>query len=314
MSLSASPRISVIIPAFNRERFLADSIESILAQTYPASEIIVVDDGSTDRTAEVAQSFGDAVKYVFQENGGAAVARNTGVGIATGEWFAFLDSDDVWLPDLLARQIEQATDKNVVYFAKQRIESVADDKGLLNRIIGEDGLRWPATDADNFVIGAPTEIARGHYLQLNTMYCHRETFFDVGLFDPALRAGQDEDWFFRAALSHPIKLLPEVLAIRRLHENQTGLHKIQHVRSLTLVLGQMLERAERAREREAAAAARVRLANTLSRLSNACAASGDKSGAMANAWRAWATQPKRVARAFKVPLFALGWAPAQETR
>src|SRR5437667_12630279 len=104
--ISRPPLVSVVIPCYNGERYLAEAIESVLAQRYEPLEIIVVDDGSTDRSAEVARHFGDAVQYVCQPHAGAAAARNRGVGLATGDLIAFLDADDVWTEGRLARQVQ----------------------------------------------------------------------------------------------------------------------------------------------------------------------------------------------------------------
>lgn len=98
-------KISVVIPAYNSEGFIAKAIESVLRQTHPVHEIIVVDDGSRDRTAEVAAACSPLVRAVKQTNGGPASARNHGVRLATGDWIALLDADDTWLPHKLERQI-----------------------------------------------------------------------------------------------------------------------------------------------------------------------------------------------------------------
>ncbi|MCD6393437.1 MAG: glycosyltransferase family 2 protein, partial [Planctomycetes bacterium] len=98
--------ISVVIPAFNAEEYIGRAIDSVLAQTRQPDEIIVVDDGSTDNTAEVIKPYSPKVHYIHQENGGASVARNTGIEAATGQWLAFLDADDEWLPEKLSMQIE----------------------------------------------------------------------------------------------------------------------------------------------------------------------------------------------------------------
>lgn len=97
----STPRFSVIIPAYNAEAFLARAIESVLAQTWPAHEILVVDDGSTDATAEVVAKFGDRVRYLRQDNAGVSAARNAGAQAASGDWLAFLDADDWYYPDRL---------------------------------------------------------------------------------------------------------------------------------------------------------------------------------------------------------------------
>lgn len=96
--------VSVIIPIFNRKCYLSEAIESILNQSTPPHEVIAVDDGSTDGSAEVIQSF-TSVRYHFQQNRGVAVARNQGIELAQGNFFAFLDSDDRWMPDKLAQQL-----------------------------------------------------------------------------------------------------------------------------------------------------------------------------------------------------------------
>src|SRR5512141_2349358 len=106
-----SPRFSVIIPAFNAATTLARAIDSVCAQSWPVHEIIVVDDGSTDDTADVARRFGDAVRLIRQRNSGVSVARNAGAAAATGDWLAFLDADDWYSPGrskLHAAWIEEA--------------------------------------------------------------------------------------------------------------------------------------------------------------------------------------------------------------
>src|SRR2546427_6476527 len=99
--------ISCIIPAFNGARYLREAVESILAQTYRPIEVIVVDDGSTDNTAEVVRNYRDQVRRVWQPNGGPSAARNQGVSAAQGAFVAFLDQDDVWHPEKLLRQMAQ---------------------------------------------------------------------------------------------------------------------------------------------------------------------------------------------------------------
>ncbi len=113
-------KISVAIPAYNAERCLRETLESALNQTHPAHEIIVVDDGSTDRTGEIAQSFASRIRYIKQNNQGIAGARNTAIKEATGDWIALLDSDDLMLPTKLEKQaalIEAHPDLVVVYSA-----------------------------------------------------------------------------------------------------------------------------------------------------------------------------------------------------
>jgi glycosyltransferase involved in cell wall biosynthesis len=98
--------VAAIIPTYNRERCIERAIDSVLAQTYGDLEVIVVDDGSTDGTRERVSAYRDAVRYIVQENAGQSVARNRGVASTHAEWVAFLDSDDVWLPTKIERQLE----------------------------------------------------------------------------------------------------------------------------------------------------------------------------------------------------------------
>jgi glycosyltransferase involved in cell wall biosynthesis len=100
-----SLKVTIAIPAYNAEACLRETLESALAQTLPAHEILVIDDGSKDRTEEVARSFGDRIRYIKQQNQGIAGARNAAVQNATGDWIAFLDHDDLILPDKLERQV-----------------------------------------------------------------------------------------------------------------------------------------------------------------------------------------------------------------
>ena len=100
-----SPTVSVVIPCYNGERFIAQALRSVLAQTYAVVEILVIDDGSKDDSARLAESFGPPVRVIRQPNQGESVARNRGIAEATGEWIAFLDADDDWMPEKIERQI-----------------------------------------------------------------------------------------------------------------------------------------------------------------------------------------------------------------
>ena len=152
---SGRPRVSVIIPAFNAERYIRETLDSILAQTYPEVEVTVVDDGSTDGTAACVRTYGDSVRYVHQKNsGGCGSPRNAGMRAATGEFFAFLDSDDVLAPHRLQTEVEFLTrnpDVGMVFsnyrdFQGDRVHdgSHFEECPLLSRRLGP-----PATAAGN---------------------------------------------------------------------------------------------------------------------------------------------------------------------
>lgn len=200
------PLVSVIIPMFNRECLIGEAITSILGQDYPQVELIVVDDGSTDGSASVVANFPDVI-YIKQSNQGPAVARNTGVERARGELIAFLDSDDLWLPQKLNWQVEawlQTAEPSLVIghtrlrFSDHQLRQ----SGYSNRMLDE---AFPA------------------YLP-SALLVSRKTFDEVGGFDPSLRQGQDTDWFFRAIEQGVNRVVvPEVVFEKRLQgDNITG--------------------------------------------------------------------------------------------
>jgi glycosyltransferase involved in cell wall biosynthesis len=176
----ALPLISVIMPVYNGERFLVEAVESLRAQHYTPLEIILVNDGSTDGTAEIVRSLGDDICYLSQSNQGAAAARNRGLETARGEIIGFLDVDDLWPPDKLAQQLppllyNRAVDLTMGY--TQLL--VPDDRSDATASFQLTGERWL-----NPVVGA--------------WLCRRKVFDRVGLFNPALRLSEDVDWFMRA--------------------------------------------------------------------------------------------------------------------
>ena len=203
------PQVSVVLPVFNGERYLAEAIESLFRQTHQPLEIIVVDDGSTDATAEVIASCGDRVRALRQANSGPAAARNRGVLEGRGEFVAFIDADDLWHAEKLARQLACFERRPEVDACVTQVE---------NFWIPE-----LAEEAERFRdhrISKPTPA----YVAA-TLLARRRLFDTVGLFDETLGFGHSTDWFLRAAdRGAVVELVPEVLYRRRLHEsNRTRL-------------------------------------------------------------------------------------------
>jgi len=193
--------ISVVIPVYNCERYLGEAIESVLAQTYGPAEILVVDDGSTDHSADVAQRYAPEVHYVSQPNSGAAAARNRGAELTRGVFLSFLDSDDLWLEDKLSRQMacfEENPQLDVVFGYVEHFVSPDVDEQLAARIhCPEQPMPAPGPA---------------------TMLIRRQSFFRVGLFDPAYRRGETISWFAKAIdLGLYDRMIPDVLLRRRLH-------------------------------------------------------------------------------------------------
>lgn len=190
--------ISVIIPVYNCADFLPEAIESVLAQTCPPAEIIVVDDGSMDGSAEVAARYAPRVRVLAQPNGGAGSARNLGVRNAGRPLLAFLDADDVWLPDKLQRQMS-AMETGEYDMVFGRVEVFRDET-----IGGDDG-RAP-------------QVYEG--MHVGAMLIRREAFDRVGEFPTNVRIGEFIDWYARAQDCglRPLSL-PETMVRRRLHHH-----------------------------------------------------------------------------------------------
>jgi glycosyltransferase involved in cell wall biosynthesis len=198
--------ISVIIPAFNAERYLAAAIQSVLKQTLQPDEVIVVNDGSTDRTAAVLAGYGDRIVVVEQANGGISVANNRGVAAADGLFLSFLDADDLWVADKLERQMEwMAThpETDIVF-------------GHVRQFISEE-----LSEADRSRLFCPPEPQAG--VMKITMLVRRAAFDRVGPFDEGLRNADFVDWYARAFDQElQIHMLPEVVALRRQHNANLG--------------------------------------------------------------------------------------------
>ncbi len=194
------PSVSVLIPVFNGARFLAAALESVRAQTLAPSEIIVVDDGSSDGSAEVASRF-PSVRVVRQENLGPAAARNRAVAEAGGDHLAFLDADDLWKPEKLARQMAGLRARPELGWFVCRHQFLLDE--------GEPRPRW-APDAER-------EAEMVAWLPSATLV-RSDCFVLTKGFDESLRYGEDLDWFSRARdLGFQGGVVDEQLLIRRVH-------------------------------------------------------------------------------------------------
>jgi len=199
------PKISVIIPTYNRAMLLRSAINSVLSQTYDDYEIIVIDDGSTDDTAEVVKEFpADKLRYVFQENNGRSAARNNGIKIARGEYIAFLDSDDLFLPTKLELQA-QFLDNNPDYGLVYSFAKTVDESGkLLHQYFYEGDLSgWIYPDLlslRNNVITTPTVMVRAQIIA------------ELGGFDETMDICEDLDLWCRIARTYEVMQIRQHLA------------------------------------------------------------------------------------------------------
>jgi glycosyltransferase involved in cell wall biosynthesis len=224
--MKESPLVSVIIPVYNCDRYLAQAIESVQAQTYQPLEIIVVDDGSTDGSAEVAKSFGSAVQYCFQVNSGTAAARNRAIELAKGDFFAFLDADDLWVEDKLTRQMaafSNQPDLDAVFGQVQQFLSPELPENLKGKL------------------HCPTELMPGHIP--SALLIKRDSFFRVGLFETQWKLAEFASWQVRATeLKLRTMTLSDLVAKRRLHETNKGIEQRQYQIEYARILKSSLDR------------------------------------------------------------------------
>lgn len=233
LSANASPLISVIIPAYNAERYLSAAIESVLAQTYCPVEILVIDDGSEDRSAAVVQRNVDVI-YHRQAHAGLSTALNNGIAIAQGSLFAFLDADDLWVPGKLVRQMARLRSNpqlSMVFGHVQEFYSPEFSESERPRVLGR------------------AEIMPGYVK--GTLLIWREAFLRVGLFDTQWRLGEFIDWYSRALEKRlEIDMLPDVVLKRRLHAGNASEHKIGSRIDYVRILKTALDRRRRSDSNE----------------------------------------------------------------
>ncbi|MTJ55296.1 glycosyltransferase [Anabaena sp. UHCC 0253] len=199
--------VSVIIPVFNGEKYLAEAIENVKNQDYQPLEIIVIDDGSKDKTAEIAAEFKDSIRYIYQENSGPSAARNRGIRIANGDAIAFLDVDDIWSDDKLKVQGNYLADNTSVEIVQ----------GLIQQ------MNLSQLTSDKKPIFEPV-YKPYNYINLGSAIYRKSVFEKIGIFDETLNYAEDVDWFIRAWENGISKvLIDQVMLFYRKHQkNMTG--------------------------------------------------------------------------------------------
>jgi glycosyltransferase involved in cell wall biosynthesis len=213
--------VSVVIPAYNCGRFIGDALESVFAQNYPALEVFVVDDGSTDDTCDVVSHYGDRVTLVRQRNAGAAVARNEGIRRARGKYVAFLDADDFWLPGKLRLQIDYLERHPETDMCCTRWHLLHPDAAGNYHI--EPAVAPESAPVDSTCSGwIYCELLLGCAVWTSTVVMRRSLSERLGGFDPELRRGQDYDYWLRASRLTPIDRLDARLAAYRIEPGAQG--------------------------------------------------------------------------------------------
>lgn len=226
-----TPKVSIVIPAYNASNYLAEAIDSALNQTYPNIEIIVVNDGSQDdgATAAVAEQYGNKIRYFEKENGGSSSALNMGIANMTGEWFSWLSHDDLYAPEKVMTQIEylnslgisdEEIKEHVFFSAWDYIDAygktikkadVKDSKKKAEKINNFSG--------NEYLIAEPTK----YIFHGCACLVHKSVFEKVGIFDEKLRLLNDWDLWFRIySAGYKIHYLPESLVMGRIHQKQVS--------------------------------------------------------------------------------------------
>ena len=217
------PQVSVIIPVHNGALYLSEAIESVRAQKFANVQIIVVDDGSTDGTAAIAQGFSD-IEYLLQSQNGAASARNKGVRMARGEYIAFLDADDLWTHGKLNAQLGVLQNRKADIVLGQVEQFLSPEI-----VVDENRARVPQETMPAFIPSA--------------VMLRRKDFLRVGFFETNWQVGEFIDWFARATeigLTH--YALPQVVLRRRIHTTNQGVTKRQFQNDFVRIVKASLDR------------------------------------------------------------------------
>jgi glycosyltransferase involved in cell wall biosynthesis len=212
------PLVSVIVPVYNGERYLAEALDSVLKQDYRPLEVLVVDDGSTDNSAQIARSYGQ-VHCIQQPNQGVSAARNAGIAASHGEFISFLDQDDVWAREKLSVQAGYLLQHREVGYAIAR-----------QRFFLEPGTKRPPWLKEEFLEGDQVGYLPG------TLVVRTTVFDQIGAFDVAYGISSDSDWFTRAKdAGIAMAILPEVLLCRRIHSGNLS-SEVQQIQAELLKL------------------------------------------------------------------------------
>ena len=224
---TACPKVTVIIPTYNRSRFICQAVDSVIAQTYPNIELIVVDDGSTDETHDLLKKYGKKLRYLYQKNQGRSAARNLGVKNAKGKYIAFLDSDDLWMPTKLATQvdlIETNTDIALVHCFTEEIDADGTDSEAETKFT-------QIHHARAFQKGYSYEnIALECIIFTSCILIERNIFLELYGFDINFEYLEDWDFYLRLSAQHKIAAVPESLVLYRHHNSQSENKKLTQSR------------------------------------------------------------------------------------
>ena len=214
-------KISAVIPAYNNAAFIAEAITSILIQSMPVYEIIVVDDGSSDNTFAVVSGFMANIRYHKQDNRGPAAARNQGIKMARGDWIAFLDADDQWTPDKIKKQLIALAGYPELHLIAGDMAEIDQANNIVTpSVLAKHGLLASYIKNQGRPIAkALTKLLAKNFIPTGTVLVLRETLLAVGLFNETIHYGEDLELWAKIAADYPISCLPDILMLRRLHSS-----------------------------------------------------------------------------------------------
>jgi glycosyltransferase involved in cell wall biosynthesis len=287
MGSMSAPRFSVIIPAYNAKDTLARALDSVLAQSWPAFEIIVIDDGSVDATAAVAASYGEKIRYLRQDNAGVSAARNHGARIASGDWLAFLDADDWYYLDRLKRHGEWIVRDTSLDFLTGdyeyrdtsgallgcSMESKASGRAMLSKAANSRVVVMQEADFEAFIAD--------HFGDTHTLSLPRTTFLELGGYPLGFKVCEDVHLLTRlVARSRHVGVVCEPMAVYLIHAasatRANPIHaQFENVRTL-IALGELVANLPAAVRRGYT----TRLRQARLNLGYALSKTGDRMGAM----------------------------------
>lgn len=221
-------KISVVIPVYNGEKYLAKTIESCLIQTYQKKEILLINDGSTDKTENICQDYQnknpDIIRFFSKENGGTASALNLGIKKMSGDWFKWLSADDFFTSndsmEKMVNEIKNTSNSSVVLFYSKF--NLVDKNNKITKQFDETNFN------DLSLVEQQIRILDGFFANGSTSYIHKTVFDKVGLFDEKISLNEDYQFWLRMSLIHKIRfhLLPEYLINYRVHSSTLSSYKL----------------------------------------------------------------------------------------
>ncbi len=236
------PTVSVIIPTYNRAHYLTECVNSVLTQTSPVDEILVVDDGSTDSTRELVSEWKGRVTYLSQRNAGAAAARNLGLRAASGDLVAFQDSDDLWLPEKNALQLDFFRCHPEVEVVFGLMANFEDEQDELTAEIGDRAVYELLRATHTHVTDMFSLLLRHNMVPTPTVMFRRSCVDKAGLFDANLRISEDFEYWLRMSSVCRFAFMDRVLLRRRRHDSNLINDRQTRLRCRISILQSMADR------------------------------------------------------------------------